>query len=118
MGRSFLLVCDKQSENRAISEINAHTRRFNPRFFKDFSLYKKSPSFDIWFSKLVQEKTTVIIKKIVAPFDAFSAVSSMVCPAKRNSIGSLETTSFEKFTPNTLKAVMIKKSIGISEVKK
>ena len=61
---------------------------------------------------------TVIIKNIVAPFDAFSAVSSMVCPASLNSIGSLETTSLVMLTPKTLDAVMIKNNIGISEVKK
>ena len=55
---------------------------------------------------------------MVAPLDAFSAVSSMVCPASLNSTGSLETISLVILTPNTPNAVINKNSIGISEVKK
>jgi hypothetical protein len=42
----------------------------------------------------------------------------MVSPAVRNSSGSLETISKDKFTPNTLNAVISKNIIGITDVKK
>lgn len=108
----------KNKTNRADRAIIAHALRKKLRFLLYFTPYIKSPSLDIWLSKVVQEKIAVITNKTVAPELTFLAVFTMVCPAKRNSSGSREVTRSYRSTLNTPNAVTSKKARGIKEDRK
>jgi hypothetical protein len=108
----------KNAKNNTPSAKNAHTRLNIPRLFLAKMPYKESPSFDIWFNRVVQDIITDNTKKTVVPLVALSAVDAIACPVSLNSSGNLDTKSSVILTPNTPNAVNIKKAIGTTDVRK